>query len=239
MAEQAVTKAIELKKLKPQNKCKTKTVMLIGGHKFSNPKQPEEKNKLLWNLSHDFSVPVDVMQHLLSSYGDRATEIALLAKQHNLGGRLAEVLCDDGWGGDCGDEVAMAVMMDRNGNDEKDRDDDAAIYIFAKNYQRNAALISLSFAGLSFRGSRSFVRCKERIRLHYSRYFGTQNEARVFEQGRCRCCRASSDQAVDWGLQLERSKVYIVISTTITCVCDDADGDGDDDEWLRWFTKRW
>lgn len=97
MAEDAVDKAIEVFKLKPgkvtsvpdisglgaafndaailDGSCQTHRVRLIGAHGYSKT--------LFINLIQHFGIAADVAEHLSSSYGDRAWDVAALASPAN------------------------------------------------------------------------------------------------------------------------------------------------------------
>ena len=71
MAEETVDKAIEICNLKPTSSCRTKGLMLDGGHGWSPT--------LFIRLVQDFGLENEVAKHLASTYGDKAFKVAKLA----------------------------------------------------------------------------------------------------------------------------------------------------------------
>ncbi|KAK9766524.1 mitochondrial glycerol-3-phosphate dehydrogenase [Basidiobolus ranarum] len=75
MAEETIDKAIEVLDLKPTSDCLTETTQLLGSHGYSNT--------MFIRLIQHFGLETEVAQHLASSYGDRAWNVAALAESTN------------------------------------------------------------------------------------------------------------------------------------------------------------
>jgi glycerol-3-phosphate dehydrogenase len=71
MAEEAIDRAIKEYGLKPRNVCVTTDVYLIGARDWT----PTMFIKLIQN----YGIQREVAQHLASTYGDRAFEVARMA----------------------------------------------------------------------------------------------------------------------------------------------------------------
>ena len=72
MAEETIDKAIEAFGLKPERKCPTANLLLVGSHGFTET--------MYLKLIQQYGLEVDVAQHLSKNYGDRAFAVASLAE---------------------------------------------------------------------------------------------------------------------------------------------------------------
>lgn len=84
MAEETVDQATQLFALKNAKACQTKNLPVVGAETF-NPTNTE-------NLVRNYALPIDIAAHLHGSYGDRAEQIAILARENKLSARLCEAL---------------------------------------------------------------------------------------------------------------------------------------------------
>lgn len=76
MALDTVDEAIKVLGLKPKSPCQTEKIYLIGGHNFT-------KTSYISLIQH-FQLENKIAKHLSLTYGDKAVEIAQLAKEHKI-----------------------------------------------------------------------------------------------------------------------------------------------------------
>ncbi|KRY55761.1 putative glycerol-3-phosphate dehydrogenase, mitochondrial, partial [Trichinella britovi] len=69
---ETVDKVIELNNLQPQRQCVTTNIMLEGGQEYDN--------LMYIRLVQDFGLDLEVAKHLASTYGDKACDVARLAR---------------------------------------------------------------------------------------------------------------------------------------------------------------
>ncbi|CAD7700818.1 unnamed protein product [Ostreobium quekettii] len=87
MAEEAVSKAVEVGKLKPKRRCCTARLPLLGSRKYSPVTFTEVAQNYV--VPHrPGAIDTRVAKHLAHSYGDRAEMVTKIAEDRKLGRRL-------------------------------------------------------------------------------------------------------------------------------------------------------